>query len=228
MNDKILESYIADFAKRNALPTSGLPVHFRQFVNHCVVACNTTDSFDVVDICTEGGGDCGIDGFALLVEGHLVFSQDEIDFYRDKLRRLNAEFVFIQSKSGPSFSTSDLGTFLFGIKSFFGIGGTLASTSNDSIKDAHELKEYIYERSIDMDRPPVCSLYFASSGEWKDDPNLVHRAETEIAPLKASSLFSDVRFTPLDAARLRSLYRRTLRAFGKNNKITSIGTRTAQ
>jgi cold shock CspA family protein len=205
MNDKILESCVNDFAKRYQLSALNLSQQFCHFVNYCTVSRSTGDSFDVLDVFTDGEGDLGIDGFALLVEGHPVTSTKDIAYFRDKLGRVNAELIFVQSKSSPSFSAADIGTFLFGVRSFF--GEALPKVANDEVRDAFDLKKFLYDESMHMEQAPRCTIYYATSGEWKDDPNVLARVTPELDALKATFLFSDVRFLPLDAEKLRSWYR---------------------
>jgi cold shock CspA family protein len=61
-----------------------------------------------------------------------------------------------------------------------------------------------------MNNSPVCALYYAAAGEWHDDAHLLARGESGKNDLSATHLFSSVAFSPLDAERLKALYR-TLR-----------------
>lgn len=207
IHDKILASYVADFAEQYELTEQSADAQFLHFVNFCIASRSTADTInDVTAMSTDGDGDNGIDGFCLLIDGHIAKSTQDIDFFRNKLHRLNGEFILVQAKSGPSFAAADIGTFLFGARTFF---EPVAKPPrfNDALQDAYDLKEYLYKHSIDMDAAPACTLYYATSGEWKDDGNLLARIEGELAPLRGGNFFSEVRFVPLDAAALRDLYR---------------------
>ena len=203
--DKILAGYVDNFAAEQGLESMAVQEQFHHFVNYCVVSHSTTYSFDIEDVSVEGQGDLGIDGVAIFADGHIVFSAEEIDFFRDKLGRLNIEFVFIQSKSSERFNAGQIGTFLHGVKSFF--GEELNVSANDDICAWRDLRDYLYKLSIHMDAAPRCSMYYACTGEWHDDPTLTARVSDERRDLENTKLFSQVTFTPLDAERLKALYR---------------------
>lgn len=206
--DKILTSYVEDFAVKQGFGSLPLVDQFHHFVNYCLVSRATSDSFDIEDLSTEGDGDTGVDGVAVLVNGHIVSSPEDVDYFRDRVGRLDVEFIFVQSKSGAHFSAAEIGTFLFGVREFF--SETPQAPMNAAISTFRDLKDYIYKLSIDMNRPPVCVLHYAAAGEWHDDANLLARINSDKSQLESTHLFSSVTFSPMDADRLKALYR-TLR-----------------
>jgi len=206
--DKILASYVEDFSGKQGFGDLTPAEQFHHFVNYCFVSRATPDSFDIEDLSTEGNGDTGVDGVAVLINGHIVSSPEDVDYFRDRVGRLDVEFVFLQSKSGAHFSAAEIGTFFFGVKEFF--SEAPMARANAAISAFRDLKDYIYKLSIEMNKPPVCSLHYAGAGEWHDDANLLARVDSGRAELEATHLFSMVTFTPADADRLKALYR-TLR-----------------
>src|SRR5262249_12287197 len=64
-----------------------------------------------------------------------------------------------------------------------------------------------YKNSIYLKRPPTCRLFYASTGKWVNDEYLTGRTQLDVAELKKSGLFDDVKFSALDAERLKSVYR---------------------
>lgn len=206
--DKILASYVEDFAAKQGFSSLPPADQFHHFVNYCVVSRATSDGFDIEDLSTEGTGDTGVDGVAVLVNGHIVSSPEDVDYFRDRVGRMDVEFIFVQSKSGAHFSAAEIGTFLFGVKEFF--AETPQAPANTAISAFRDLKDYIYKLSIEMNKSPACSLYYAAAGEWHDDANLMARVNGGRNELEATHLFSSVTFTPMDADRLKALYR-TLR-----------------
>jgi hypothetical protein len=140
--DKILASYVEDFATTHGFCSVPPGDQFHHFVNYCVVSRATSDSFDIEDVSTEGEGDTGVDGVAVLVSGHIVSSPEDVDYFRDRVGRLDVEFIFIQSKSGKHFSAADIGTFLFGVKEFF--SEAPQAPANTAISAFRDLKDYIY------------------------------------------------------------------------------------
>lgn len=205
MKDPVLESYLKDFSKENKKSHLGESAQFEHFVNFCVMAKHYTETFDPDDVSIGGGGDLGIDGIGIFVNDHLVLAQSDVDYLKKSLRRLDVEFVFVQSKTSSSFDGGDIGTFLAGVRNFF--EKTLPETANSDIRQAHDLKEYIYSLTIDMDRAPVCHMYYATTGVWKEESALVTRINQIRDDLKATGFFDLVEFTAIDADKLKRIYR---------------------
>jgi hypothetical protein len=70
-----------------------------------------------------------------------------------------------------------------------------------------ELKDYIYNQSINMERSPDLKLYFASTGNWMNDQNVMSIVNSNVKELEATGIFRNVIFQPLDKEKLKSLYR---------------------
>ena len=205
MKDRILESYLQDFSKEYILSALNESELFEHFVNYCIVAREHSESFDFEEIHVGGSGDNAIDGMAILVNEHLVSSTEGIDFFKNSLRRLDAQFIFLQSKTSSNFDMGEIGKFIFGVKSFF--EETPAIRVNSQIRHLRSLKEYIYNSSIDMDRSPLCHMYYVTTGKWVEDDNLVGLIKSGIDDLKQTDLFSEVEFFPIDSENMRRMYR---------------------
>lgn len=205
MKDRIIESYLKDFIEQYDLRSEAESTAFEHFINYCIVSREHPENFDFETVHVGGPGDYAIDGIAILVNDHLVSSKEDIDFFRRTLRRLDARFLFIQSKSGDKFEMGAIGNFLFGVRAFFAKG--VGAPSNAALTRLRELKEYLYDCSIDFDSNPVCELYYATTGKWSDDPTLRERIDIEVNLLRQTDLFSEVRVTPLDADAIKLLYR---------------------
>ena len=156
-------------------------------------------SFDPEDISTGGTGDLGLDGIAIIVNDNLVrvFLAENVDYFRKTLRRLDVQFHFIQTKTSSHFDAAEIGTIFSGVRCFF--EENLPEDANSSVRAFHDIKEYIYDASVDMDGTPRCSVHFVTTGSWNADPPLV-----TTPPNKDGSIFK-VR----DDFRLSSLYPRT-------------------
>ena len=178
MKDRIIEGYLRDFSEKHALRAAEESKAFEHFINYCIISREHPENFDFEDVGVRGSGDYGIDGVAILVNDHLVTSTEEIEFFKKSLRRLDARFLFIQSKMGDKFDSGEIGNFLFGVRTFFNAAAPAAA--NSQIKRLRALCDYIYNSSIDMDQPPVCQLFYATLGVWKDDPLLQERINAEL------------------------------------------------
>jgi hypothetical protein len=204
MNDRILEEYIRDFAEQHNLNLLSLPELFEMFTNYCIVSRQYPESFAIEDIAVGGGNDTGIDGVAILVNGRLVTTEEEIDDLRKTLGTIDVQFILIQSKTSPHFNTGEIATFLYGAKSFFNVSN--AYLGNDDIERFRALKEHIYRMSIHMSKNPTCDLYYVTTGEWHNPAALLGIISDGVASLEATHLFDKVNFSPVDAAKLKQIY----------------------
>lgn len=205
MHDRILEGYLKDFISDFGLSKLEYTEAFEHFVNYCIISKSLPEQFDFEDLNTGGANDTAIDGIAILVNGHLVLSADEVDYFNKMLSSLDAEFIFVQSKTSDKFDMGDIGNFLFGVKDFFQSKPLL--NTNKTIQEFRTLKEYIYDRSIDFHQNPKCRMYYVTTGAWKNDTNLVARIQSEVETIKSTNLFGSVDFIVIDADKLKSIYR---------------------
>jgi hypothetical protein len=193
VHDRIIEGYLKDFVEVQGLHDLDPTQAFEYFINHLIISRDYPEPFELDDISVGGGSDLGIDGLGIIVNEHLVFSNEDIDFFKKQLRRLDARFLFVQSKTSANFDSGDIGNFLFGVRTFF----TNVGVENEQIGMARSLKEHIYDSSGDMDEAPHCDLYYVTLGKWLDDEHLVNRVNAEVQLLRDTNLFSEVRFIPL-------------------------------
>ncbi|HBP5700052.1 TPA: AIPR family protein [Pseudomonas aeruginosa] len=205
MKDQILESYVDDFANAEGFSRLNPPERFERFVNYCVVSKQYPRDFDIESLSVGGGDDIGTDGIAITVNGNIVQSEEEVDYLLQKNGYINASFTFIQSKSSSKFKGDQVGTLIFGIKSFFDACASIPE--NEEIKNLRAIKERIYKNSISFDDPPELRIYFVTTGEWKEPEPITGRVSRELADIKSKRIFSDVVFNFYDANRLKDTYR---------------------
>ena len=210
MNDLILDGFVNSFAERKGI--SGMPTSevFEYFVASSVLRkYHQSDITDLENGALVGGGcDGGMDMIAVLVNGHLVSTEDDVKFFVEKLRRLDVEFVFIQAKSSPRFRAADIGTFVFGVRQFF---SAVFDPSTDvpfsiEIQQVVELARHIYSQTVKMQENPKCFLYFVTTGDWDNaaDPN--NRFADGQLQLKNLNIFSDVQRLAIGAPLLKKIY----------------------
>ena len=102
-----------------------------------------SDTFDVEEV-SGPGDEVGIDGIAVLVNGALVTTSEEVAGLADQNRYLEVSFVFTQAKRSAAFSEAGIGNFCFGVSDFFGEAKLPAT---DFLSGYVEVKEAIYENS---------------------------------------------------------------------------------
>jgi hypothetical protein len=206
--DRITATLLAEFQASQGLQSLQPSSAFERFANFCVVSKEYQETFSVEDVSYGGGDDGALDGIAILVNGTLVTSADEVEDLATTNGYVDATFVFAQAKTSSSFSGADMGTFGFGVKDFFSDSPKLSRGA--FVNSRADILNAIYARAAQMTRgKPACVLYYVTTGKWVDDATLVARYEADVADLKALGIFRSVIFNPVDADRLQALYQAT-------------------
>ena len=216
MNDLFLLGYIENFANDRGLETNNMPRVFEVFaVSSVLRKYHQFESADIEnDVLVGGGGDGGLDAISILVNGRPVRLSEDVDFFIQKLKRLDVEFVFIQAKTSSHFSSSDIGQFMYGVEQFFAKEPKVIF--NNEVTNIKEVTDYIYRNSIYMDQNPTCFLYYITSGSWQSVPDLEGRLEAGRLALENTNLFERVSVKPVDASLLKATYRELERRVVKN------------
>ena len=224
INDLVLQGYVTSFAERRGL--SHLPEDelFEAFATSTVLRkIHQWDVTDLVEsVLVGGGGDGGIDAIAILVNGRPVRTEEDVDFFTEKLRRLDVEFVFFQAKASPRFQAKEIGNFLFGVEQFFSeaLNSDSKITFNEEVQERIALVSYIYKQSINMQENPKCFVYYVASGKWTGAKDLVGRLDAGRIQLKKLNIFSFVHSSAMDADNLKSTFRDLERSVVRNVELS--------
>ncbi|MFC6102831.1 AIPR family protein [Olivibacter domesticus] len=213
--DRITESLMNELLKTLEIQSSGEAKDFEKLVNYTVVSNEYNKTFDVDSIAVGDGNDTGIDGIAIIVNGQLIESTEEIDDLLEKNNFLEVDYIFIQSKTSSKFESAEINTFIFGIQDFFSIQPRLVR--NEDIKRFAEVSNYIFSKAPYLRENPNIKLYFVTTGKWTDDPNLKAVRDNAIENLEQTNLFDKVTFMLYGARDLSAAYRKT-----KESSSTSI------
>lgn len=211
--DRISKKLLQDFLEAQEMDLSVEATDFEMFCNFSVLANEYNKTFDVKNITVGAGADTGIDGIAIIVNGHLVEDTDEIDSLLEANGYLEVTYLFIQAKTSSNFDTKEMHAFYFGISDFFSETPKLAR--NDDIKKYSEISEYLLDNASDFKENPVCKSYFITTGVVNDDQNVSAVVSSSVADLESYNLFERIEAKVLGANELGKLYRRT------KNPITS-------
>ena len=207
--DRIVQSYIDDFLKSQQIDEKDSSKQFEMFSSYCAVAQQYTEVFDLNDILTGAGGDCGIDGIAIIANGTIISSKEEVDDLIELNKGLSDMlFVFIQSKTSSGFSSGEMGTFGTGVVDFF--SETPQFVRNQFIQEKSDLINYIFSKAVHFKSKPCCFLYYVTTGKWVDDQNCVARKNMIIHDLEELDLFKEVQFIPVDVKLIQKYYRNTI------------------
>lgn len=221
--DRVTESLLDEFSKERDLIALPEDKRFEHFAAFATVRRQYSQTFDTDDIVTGSGGDTAIDGIAILVNGALVTDLEALEEQADIVGSLDVTFVFVQAERSPNFEAATIGSFSYGVVDFF--KETPSLKRNSKIMAASEIQTAIYHKHSSKFRGnPVCRLYYVTTGKWVGDHTLEARRMSAVSDLKATSMFRDVEFLPIDANELQKLYRQTKNAITREflflNKAT--------
>lgn len=207
--DRIIQSYMESFLTSQQIEEKNQSKQFEMFASYCAVEQHYTDTYNLADIITAEGGDCGIDAIAIVINGTMITSKEEVDDLIELNKKLSEiNFVFIQAKTSSNFDYGDLGTFGAGVKDFFSDHPQMVR--NDLIQEKSDLVEYIFSKATYIKKKPVCYLYYMTTGKWTDDQNCIGRMDIATKDLLDMNIFDDVKYIPVGADLLQKLYRSTI------------------
>jgi hypothetical protein len=206
--DKITGSLLQTFVEQNELGNIDEATQFEHFVNYSIASKQFRGSFELEDIHSGAGGDCAIDGIFIIVNGRVVTDCDELNDIVETAGHLDADIHFIQSKTSSSFSGSDMGSFIHGVKDFLSDEPQLVQNAKiQTIKQVWE--EIILKSSYMVNRRPHCKLFYVSTGKWVEDQNLKAVIKSGENEIDAIGLFDSIKLEPLGASEIQRLFHET-------------------
>ncbi len=188
--DRITKQLLSDFLKDQEIPTTSEAEDFEKFCNYTVLSNEYNKTFDVNSVTVGAGSDTGIDGIAIIVNGHLVEDTDEIDDLLKSNGYLDVTYIFIQSKTASNFDTKEMHAFYFGVNDFFSDSHQLPR--NDDIKKYAEISELILSHASDFKENPKCKTYFITTGVINEDANINAVVKSSQDGLKSYNLFESI------------------------------------
>lgn len=123
--NRITAVMLSDFCRENHLTALKTDKQFEHFTAHLVLSRFLPDSFDTADVVLGSSGDNALDAIAIIVNGALVTSVEEVADLAARNGYLDATFVFIQADHGPSFHSPKMGEVQLGVEHFFNEESTL-------------------------------------------------------------------------------------------------------
>jgi hypothetical protein len=201
--DLITQALVDQFIAAQQLTHLTPAKRFERFVNFCVVSTEQPETFNVEDV-SSPGSEVGVDGIAVLVNGALVTSPEQVDQLAAANNFVEATFVFTSAKRSPRFSESEVANIGLAVSDFF----TKEKLPKTSFLEAYrDVKRAVYNHSARFSRGlPKLKVYYVTTGRWDNPEVVVQRIEHERDQLHATDLFGSVEVLPVGAAQLRDLY----------------------
>lgn len=209
--DVVTQSLLKEFAasqKIDILPQSD---QFEAFTNYIVVSDLYPEEFDF-NLIGTGEGEFGIDGIAIIVNDSIVEDEEQLEDIISHSATLQAQFVFVQSKTISSFDSGDMSKFFQAVLDFFKLRSSFQQSQR--IVELQRVKNRLYDSAAKFVRGlPKTSLFYGTTGTWTEDRNLCAIRDGFLAQADALHMFASTTFHPLDAARVQKLYFQTKNAF---------------
>lgn len=196
--EPILKSHFNGFKKSFEIETGGIvekeSAAFEKFINYVLFSRDYPDIFiadvELLDFVSVGGSnDTGIDGIGIRVNGRLVHNKEEVNEIVQSNRKIEVEFVFIQSKMRSNLEVSEFNAFGTGVKNFFSDGYL---PENENIREMREIKDHVYndEKVISkLNGNPNIYLYYVGTGNEPTDDNFIGARELLTSELTNNSHF---------------------------------------
>ena len=221
MKDIVLQGFVNSFAEDREYTSQEESTLFEAFASSAILRkLHHTDDSELDDFLIGGNGDGGIDAIAILVNGRPARTKEDVDYFIEKLRRLDVEFIFIQAKTSSGFKAENIGTFVHGVNQFFSQDPDIPF--RQEIEEIRQLKNYVYQKSINMESNPKCHLYYVAAGSWNNDLHPKAMLEKGKRELTELNLFSLVESIPVDAERLKTIYRELERGSVKDVEFSKV------
>ncbi|MDD2982082.1 MAG: AIPR family protein [Crocinitomicaceae bacterium] len=211
--EPIINARFKQFRQKNELENIQDSLAFEKFVNYTIYTLHQPDAFtadsELLDFVSVGGSnDMGIDGIAIKVDDIIVKSKSEIDdivkFNRSK--RINVEFIFVQSKYKTHFDKGELNNFVDGVRDF--LSDIHNFPMNENVKEHLQLKEYLLsdDLTIMWENNPKVTLYYVGMGRWKEPADLIGVSKQFEQDIERLNIYSSSDFKFIDSNELKVIY----------------------
>lgn len=217
--DIITQSHLNEFIKSFGYEDDDESKAFEKFANYSIVSKeypqDTIEPYQIQQITVGDGGDIGLDGIAIIVNGKIVSSIETIDDLLEGNGFLDVTFILTQTKTSPKFEAAQIMSFLNGIDSLFlplTEENYIHPHRNKDIINYASLVKYIYQKSSRFyeGRNPKLFFFYVTTGIWNDD-NIDSKSLLENKKIKLikSKLFNSVFYKALGSDEIVSLYKET-------------------
>lgn len=198
---RIIKTHLNKFILDKGIEDITVSKQFEMFVNYCIVSRYFTGKFDVHDI-TTSDDDAGIDGVAIIADGELITTIDEIEtLFSSHKRSVEIEMVFIQSKTSEAFEKKEITNFGEGVYDF--------SCEESEFPHDEILSESkaIFDKIIEnVDKvkngKPNISTYFVATGVWGNTKEQEAALKTTQKKIKGTGYYSSVECHKIDRDQL--------------------------
>lgn len=207
--DLITHKFFKSFLKEMNIKGEENERSFEKFVNHSIMSPKNIAGFDLASISTGDGGDCAIDGLAIVLNNIYVTNFGQLE---DLLRTgmdIAVEFHFIQAKTSDNFEGKEMLQFGSGVIEIFN-NSKIRKVRNPKIQEKCRMIELLMDNYDYFVDTPKCYMYYVTTGLWVNDANLladIQKIKDDV--IKLEIFEGNVEFHPFGAKELRKYYKLT-------------------
>lgn len=211
--EPIINARFKQFKIKNELENVTDGIAFEKFVNYTIFTLHQPDAFNVdselLEFVSVGGtSDMGIDGIAIKVNDIIVKSKEDIDdiVNVNVKKRINVEFIFIQSKYKSNYDKGELNNFVDGVRDF--LSDKHFFPMNEEVSAHLRLKEHLLsdDLSIMWETNPKVTLYYVTMGRWQEPEDLLGIQKQFIKDVETLNIYDNVNLTFVDSGILKEYY----------------------
>lgn len=209
MIDRITQSLLKDFEDKFTFNSIKETTLFEHFVNYTILEKkledrSNEDTLSSVNIGTDGT--FGLDGFAILINKHLITSIEDLDEILDSNIKPTAEVYFIQAKTSNSFDVKEISSFGNAIDDFVSIEQRYSWNPNSVLYI--KLFKRLTERANDLDTNPSCHIYYCTLGDYQSDKNTEAEKDRILRSIRDQKVFNRIDFNFIDYNKLQNDYKK--------------------
>lgn len=165
-----------------------------------------SSDLELMDLISVGGGDdLGLDGIAILLNGQMIKSCEDIDGLLDGSKKGNFELVFTQAKNKKKFDYGEFLKFTTGVFDF--LQEEIEKPHNKDISTWHSIYQYIMSNNIIIrwSENPSIKLFYVVNGSLEYAPNIVKHIDEVKKNIMKKNSFGEVEVQLIDEKELVNL-----------------------
>ena len=215
--DIVLQSQFDQFKEQFEIVDMKDDDAFELFAIFCVVSKYVKYESITKDLLVElnvgNGGDWGVDGLIVFVNGKIVKTIDELNDRHQSNAYLTVHFVLVQAKMSNSFDSAALGQTLDGAENLLRAvrGESALPPCNQDIADYRKLIKEIYRKSADFQegRNPGLAVYYVACGDYKEQKDHTAKIEASRKFIAQQNLISNFECYMTGKEELINMYKDT-------------------
>ena len=190
---------------------------FEKFIIYCVaskyIRSQTITKSLIDDINIGNGGDWGIDGLLIVVNGRIVTAIQDVDDMLSANGYLDVQFVFIQAKNVESLNVGEIGKALDGVEYIFKeiSGENQLPPCNAELTTYRKIIKHIYSYNAKFKngKEASCDFFYAYTGRYNKQSDSIARLSKAKKEIDALRLTLPFQHNILDRDEIVDYYKET-------------------